>query len=244
MFSRGFPFSLALFLFTAVVFVLQWIPYIGVFLWIAGAMFWSVLTVNLAFLLIVVDCKISRLPKWLLIVPVIWFGGYLSAAVLSQQQAHALAEDALAHNADKKIAFRPNDDRLLIEPNAYYVVSPERLAGEYDAFADLRGTAPFNPTHYLLRIDTTKTMPIESLLLDGETRDIEMTHVDGHSVALRTGIVRPLPWFPMPVVGCLLGKCVVAFYRPETIVLGSRNGTVNYPATDVVANALSLRQLQ
>lgn len=276
---------------------------------LVGASFWSVVTLNLAFLLIIMDCWTKRLQWWFVIVPLIWFGGYCIAAAISHQQSHAFAEMVFADNTTQKTEFLPGEEDLLIESSARYVVSDERLIGDYDlpvvfqpisgqcgpyasiriqssGCEDLRVKAkqiretgskcppvPLGvwensaetksvsmlknlcrvsrsepPVLPLVRIQAEAEQPIEGGLLSGKTRIVRIVRDDKESIVLKTGFVRPLPWFPTPVLGCSLNssrpswECVAFFDRPDFITLGVQSDTTNYYATDTVAAALGLRK--
>ena len=61
------------FLFTAAVFLLQLFPLTGMLLMILAAPFWSVITINLGFILVIADVVAGTLPRWALALPVIYF---------------------------------------------------------------------------------------------------------------------------------------------------------------------------
>ncbi|ATU94390.1 hypothetical protein [Phyllobacterium zundukense] len=132
MFRRRYPLSVALFLFTAVAFLLQAIPFIGVFFWMLQALFWGIITINLAFLLIPFDCAMGRLPKWCLIIPVLWFGGYFFAHVASQHQARAFLEDALAANSQARMAPLTEDEDVVIHSEPPYALTADNLMENFD----------------------------------------------------------------------------------------------------------------
>lgn len=57
------PKSILLFLFTGVLFLAQCFPIVGVFLMILGAPLWSVITINLGFLLMAREAWDGSLPR-------------------------------------------------------------------------------------------------------------------------------------------------------------------------------------
>jgi hypothetical protein len=84
--------SIKVFLFAALVIVLQIIPYTGIFLMLVGAAYWSVILVNLGFGLLAIEAATKRAPYWAGIFPLLWFGGYTAASITS----HAQAKDFIA----------------------------------------------------------------------------------------------------------------------------------------------------
>ena len=62
-----------------VIFLLQAIPYTGVFLMIMLASLWSAPLINLAVVVAGVEALTGRLPRWLVLLPVCWFGLYAVA---------------------------------------------------------------------------------------------------------------------------------------------------------------------
>lgn len=113
------------FLLSAVVMLLQLIPLIGfnlfifngisIFLMIALAPFWPILLVNLGFGLMAWDSLRARQPRWLAIFPLLWFGGYLVATLISHWQVDRFNQDIIAANAGKKIAFDQSNLDVLLE---------------------------------------------------------------------------------------------------------------------------------
>jgi hypothetical protein len=59
------------FLFTAAVFLLQVFPLTGMLLMILAVPFWSVITINLGFILVIADVVAGTLPRGALALPVI-----------------------------------------------------------------------------------------------------------------------------------------------------------------------------
>jgi hypothetical protein len=99
-----------LFLITGAIFLLQLFPFTGIFLMMLGAPYWSVVTLNLAFILIFVDVKAGHLPKVILILPVLYFGGYLAAAILSHILLSDLQSDVESINAAVRVPFDPQQN--------------------------------------------------------------------------------------------------------------------------------------
>ena len=107
----------ACFLLTGIVFLLQLFPYTGVFLMMLAAPFWSVLLINLGFVLMARDSWRRTQSKWLLVFPVIWFGGYFCVAAASHWQAYRFNVAIASANEDKLISFDPAKRDILIEPD-------------------------------------------------------------------------------------------------------------------------------
>ena len=103
------------FLFTAAVFLLQLFPLTGMLLMIVAVPFWSVITVNLGFILVIADVVAGTLPRGALALPVIYFGGYFVTAGVSHIEARSLANGVSADNAAKSLPFDPNRESLFFE---------------------------------------------------------------------------------------------------------------------------------
>src|SRR4051794_36991553 len=95
------PLSLAFFVLTAIVYLLQLFPYTGVFLMILAAPLWSVVTINAGFAFLTVETIGGRVSRLWLAAPILWFGGYFVAAALNHQAFNALAEKVTRQNAGK-----------------------------------------------------------------------------------------------------------------------------------------------
>jgi hypothetical protein len=105
------------FVFTAVAFLLQIPPIPGVFLMFVAAPYWSVVTINVGFALMVLDGIFDGLPKLALVFPAIWFAGYAAAAGVSHFEARRLANEVLSDNSAKYLPFDASRDTLLVEPD-------------------------------------------------------------------------------------------------------------------------------
>jgi hypothetical protein len=82
--SRPFPLSLILFVVTGVVYVLQTIPYTGIFLMFVMAPFWSVALVNVGFIGVAIEAAVGRVSRWWLIVPMVFYSAYGAFAARDQ----------------------------------------------------------------------------------------------------------------------------------------------------------------
>ncbi|MBN9009246.1 MAG: hypothetical protein J0H63_03635 [Rhizobiales bacterium] len=64
---------------TAVVFALQAIPPVGLFLMFMLAMVWSVLLINAGMIGVSFEAAIGRVSRWWLLLPLAFYGGYWAA---------------------------------------------------------------------------------------------------------------------------------------------------------------------
>jgi hypothetical protein len=122
------------FAFTAVVFLLQVLPVTGVILMFLAAPYWSVLTINLAFALMLLDAAAGDLPKHLIVFPVLWFVGYIVATGISHLKAYELAAEIISENSTASLPFDPQQDQLIIEPDNLRhdkIISDEGLIQTY-----------------------------------------------------------------------------------------------------------------
>lgn len=106
------------FVLTAIVFLLQAFPFTGIFLMMLAAPFWSVILINLGFALIVRDVWVGVQSRWLIFLPVLWFGGYLSIAAISHWQAYRFNAQIAEENNDKKVRFDQTTQDILIVPDS------------------------------------------------------------------------------------------------------------------------------
>jgi hypothetical protein len=77
------PRSLMFFVATGVVYVLQFVPGIGIILMFMGAMFWPIVWINAGFVSLAIEAWIGRISRLWLVAPIAWFGGYYAVAALS-----------------------------------------------------------------------------------------------------------------------------------------------------------------
>ncbi|MBN9471076.1 MAG: hypothetical protein J0J10_20105 [Bosea sp.] len=101
---------------TAIIFLLQAIPYVGIFLMIVGAPFWSVILINLGFGLMAIE-EWKDGSRWMVLIPMVWFGGYFAAAGISHWKVHSLNAAIHESNANKTIAFDRTKEDILIVPS-------------------------------------------------------------------------------------------------------------------------------
>ena len=111
----GWPASLWLFAVTAILFLLQRIPFTGIFLMIVGAAFWSILLINAGMAGIAWEAFTGRVNVLWLIVPALYVGGYYLAYANDLRQFARVASDTEQFNTGKSLAFDHKRQDLLIE---------------------------------------------------------------------------------------------------------------------------------
>jgi len=104
---RLIPFSLIFFALTVALFVLQMIPFIGIFLMFLLAMFWSVLLINAGMIGIAVEAVIGRVSRWWLVVPLVFYCAYWAVAAQDHMVMRRLGAAYDAANAKVITGFDP-----------------------------------------------------------------------------------------------------------------------------------------
>jgi hypothetical protein len=114
--SARWPLSVRILAVVAVLFVLQAIPFTGVFLMIVGAPFWSIPLVTLAVLVAGFEGLTGRARSWVVLVPVAWFGLY-ALAVMREEAALVTAEAMVAdaNAAAVAVAFDPARQDVVVD---------------------------------------------------------------------------------------------------------------------------------
>jgi len=113
------PISFILFALTGVVFLLQLFPVPGIFLMMLLAPAWSIVTLNLGFLIIPGDVWAGHLSRVWLLAPVLWFGGYTLAAVASHLEVIWLDARIGWNNVGKVVPFSAARNSLVIDVKGY-----------------------------------------------------------------------------------------------------------------------------
>lgn len=108
------PWSFWWLILTGIVFLLQVVPVIGVFLTFSLAPFWSVVTINLFFISLTVEASIGGVRRVWLLLPLAWFVGYYAVADLSHQEVAALDRQIRASNEKIRIPFDPQTTSLVV----------------------------------------------------------------------------------------------------------------------------------
>jgi hypothetical protein len=114
------PKSILLLGFTLVVFLLQVLPLPGVILMTFAAPFWSIITINLAFILMIVEVKTGRLPPWMIVAPILYFGGFFVMAAISHLQSTKCMDEITTQNQSIRIPFDPNKQALVFTEGALF----------------------------------------------------------------------------------------------------------------------------
>jgi hypothetical protein len=131
------PKSILLFLFTGVLFLAQHLPVVGVFLMILGAPLWSVVTINLGFLLMVKEAWDGTLPRAAVVLPCLYFSIYAGITIAGHWQLFRLRQEIGRNNRSVHVAFDPEQNDLVVEAKVVGSTSsltkiPENLVEAYD----------------------------------------------------------------------------------------------------------------
>jgi hypothetical protein len=131
------PKSILLFLFTGVLFLAQHLPIVGVFLMILGAPLWSVVTVNLGFLLMAKEARDRTLPRAAVVLPFLYFSIYAGITIAGHRQLFRLRQEIARNNQSVHVAFDPKQNDLVVEAKVVSSTSslskvPENLVEAYD----------------------------------------------------------------------------------------------------------------
>jgi hypothetical protein len=144
------PVSAALFIFTGVVYLLQRFPIPGVFLMMLGAPFWSVITVNSAFVFMVYESLSKRTPRWLLVFPALYFGGYFYFAMRGHQRLDQIQTQVRSENQRVRVPFEPSRHALVIAAASYDIDGMARKLVElYDVPVVYDENPNFPPARHL-----------------------------------------------------------------------------------------------
>lgn len=130
---KHIPISIKLFIFTGILYILQLIPLVGVFLMMFAAAWWSIITVNLGFALMIYEVRSKRIPRWCIIFPILYFGGYFTWMSLSHIEYYLLRSDIAKSNQSVQLPFDYQKHALIFieDYNSTYGVS-EALVQLYD----------------------------------------------------------------------------------------------------------------
>jgi hypothetical protein len=110
---RYFPISLVGLVVTGGVFVLQAIPFTGIFLMFAFAMAWSIVLVNASMIGVAIEAVVGRVSRLWLLLPLIFYGGYWTAAALDHFALRDLASRTDSANAQVVTGFDPARQALV-----------------------------------------------------------------------------------------------------------------------------------
>jgi len=133
------PKSLLFFVATGLVFALQTIPVIGIFLMFMLAMFWSVLLINAGMIGIAIEAASGRVSRLWLIVPVLSYGGYVAIAAQDHLTLRRLSAAYDAANARVTIPFDPAHQALVFEKGEYgaWLTQNFALPVAYSAYSNV-----------------------------------------------------------------------------------------------------------
>lgn len=106
--------SFILFFITIIIYLLQLFPLTGIFLMMLAAPFWSAFTINAGFISMTIESLAGLLPRWFLLFPIIYFGGYAVLTGLSHYKYYSLQEDIAEYNAQIKIPFKLSENDLVL----------------------------------------------------------------------------------------------------------------------------------
>ncbi len=112
---RKVPKSILLFLFTGIVFLVQHLPIVGVFLMILGAPLWSVVTINLGFLLMAKEAWDGTLPRAAIVLPFLYFSIYAGITIAGHRQLSRLRQEIAQNNQAVHVAFDSKQNALVVE---------------------------------------------------------------------------------------------------------------------------------
>jgi hypothetical protein len=134
---RKIPKSILLFAFTGVLFLVQHLPYVGVLLMVFGAPLWSVVTINLAFLLMAKEAWDGTLPRAVIVLPILYFGIYAGVTIVGHWRLFQLRQQIARDNQAVHVAFDPKQNDLVVDAKVVDSAPalgkvPENLVEAYD----------------------------------------------------------------------------------------------------------------
>lgn len=255
------PRALLWFAATAVIYVLQLIPFTGIFLMFLAAPFWSVLTVNAGFAHLAAEACLGKVHKAWLILPIAWFAGYEIAALQSHRMAWNLDRQFRDLNSHQNLNFDQNEKEIVFLPTSEVLSgAPQTLVARYQLNAAYERNPNFpNYSHLVYRENVrTPEDPTKGILLtSGSYKDfsghllpyrkytITMLDRSTRTSTLLAGNAAPLSWLPLPILGCTLisgapsWNCAFQFWRTNVGIAGSE--THGGAVIEVVATALNLK---
>lgn len=132
----------------AALFAVQVVPFTGMIGMMFGAMFWIPITLSIYFLHVLVSTLAGVLPRWLMVLPAMWFGAGAVQGLLSDYEVYAWLrgqnwaevqksvppEATRLHNSLSKFGFDPDG-----------VLRPERKNFEIVTYSKLHGNKVWLP---------------------------------------------------------------------------------------------------
>jgi hypothetical protein len=116
---RPFPISLLAFAITGLAFLAQMIPGIGIILMFVAAPLWSIALINAGMAGIAVEALKGQVPRGWLIIPLVFYGGYLAFATADHIALYSLRRSYDAANARVAIPFDSTRQSLVFETAGY-----------------------------------------------------------------------------------------------------------------------------
>jgi|TARA_A100001391_G_scaffold135519_1_gene94246 hypothetical protein len=110
---------------------LLWFPLIGTIAAILGAFVLSAALINILALSIGLEALLGRIPRWLIALPVLYFGGYYAVLITERWEFQATEQRLQSENAQ---TARPSDmgDRPVMVPYRYRMLAAQyELEGVY-----------------------------------------------------------------------------------------------------------------
>ncbi|UZW57548.1 hypothetical protein NUH86_18370 [Sphingobium sp. JS3065] len=134
------------FLVTFILYALQKMDGPGLLLSFLSAELWSILFINLGFILMGWRAYSQAGPRWMKVVPAVWFGGYFVVALISHLFAYQFYRQIDAWNAEQKIQWDRNSDIVALahswsDENRAVVFSAKGLIENYGIDQALDGAA-------------------------------------------------------------------------------------------------------
>lgn len=115
-----FP-SVIPFLLAAILAISMAIPVFGMLPAMFGGAFIFAALVNLGIIWAAIDSLRGQLPRWVCLVPVLYFAGYYSALTMSYAHLSAVTADLSEFNEGKRAEFDPDNEQLVIPRSAFSV---------------------------------------------------------------------------------------------------------------------------
>jgi hypothetical protein len=114
-------FSSKVFLFLIVFLVLEYFPIPGVFLMVLGGSLFAGFLVHLFFASLLVEALIGRIPRALIFIPIIVYGGYYAAYFREGLQVEQLSQKLRTTNPGKIYDFDPTVNSLVMDQAQQFV---------------------------------------------------------------------------------------------------------------------------
>ena len=131
--TKNKPLSFLLFAFTVAIFLLQILPYPGLFLMMLMAPFWSIITINAGFASLAAEAYFGIVSRKWIWAPIAWFGGYFALALLNHLTFYQLSNEIVQFNAGKSLPFSNDTTALVIDrESANFTYAARIFVQSYD----------------------------------------------------------------------------------------------------------------